>query len=119
MPINIITYTQPVVDEWIGILGQVLKRQWNCLNLKQNDFNIEVSHDVDRPGFYCLNNINTFLKNVLKSLARKEYPQAIHGVYSKLFSHSIHHQDPYNTFDWLMSQNELYNRKKHILFFNL
>ena len=39
---------RPLVDEWIGILRQVIERLWPRLPLVQHQFQVVVSHDVDR-----------------------------------------------------------------------
>ena len=43
---------RPVVDEWLHVLGQVIKKQWPQVELKQHEFSMKVSHDVDSPSRY-------------------------------------------------------------------
>nr|WP_201296864.1 hypothetical protein [Halomonas tianxiuensis] len=41
-----------MVDEWLAVLGQVIRCQWPQVNLRQHAFALRPSHDVDRPSRY-------------------------------------------------------------------
>ena len=41
---------RPIVDEWLIVLGQVIQQVWSRLELKQHEFSMKVSHDVDGPA---------------------------------------------------------------------
>src|SRR5690606_15695045 len=41
---------RPIVDEWLDIVKQVIQRVWPNIKLKEHQFNMIVSHDVDRPS---------------------------------------------------------------------
>ena len=43
---------RPIVDEWIDILTQVIRRQWPGIKIKKHEFKMHVSCDVDMPFAY-------------------------------------------------------------------
>src|SRR5690606_19318473 len=43
---------RPVVDEWLHVLGQVMRKTWPEIELKHHAFSMKVSHDVDSPSLY-------------------------------------------------------------------
>ena len=43
---------RPVVDEWMHILGQVIKRQWPKVQLCEHEYRTIVTSDVDHPFEY-------------------------------------------------------------------
>lgn len=101
---------RPIVDEWLQVLKQIIQRTWPQLKLKQHDFNIKVSHDVDTPSYYAFRPWSDIPRicagHVLKRLNPK---QAIQAPIIKLNSKKrLHVTDPANTFDWIMDTSEQY-----------
>lgn len=99
---------RPVVDEWLYVLGQVIERQWPNIELKQHEFEIRVSHDVDIPSLCAFKPWKTIaLKMVKDILKRRDTKAFFTAPYVKLAtSDSLTEADPYNTFDFLMDVSE-------------
>lgn len=98
----------PVVDAWLHILGQIIKRVWPALELKKHQFKLAVSHDVDAPSRYGYRNV----KGVLRAmggdiLKRRDLRSAFLGPWVRLNTKArLHWADPAKTFDWLMDASE-------------
>lgn len=101
---------RPIVDEWLRILGQVIQKVWPNLELKQHQFSVKVSHDVDAPSQFGFVDLRRFIrrcgasllldKNIINTLTA---PWVRLRTKDKLLS-----VDAYNAFDWLMSLSEKY-----------
>ena len=99
---------RPVVDEWLHILGQIIKRVWPNVELKQHRFSIKVSHDVDSPSMYAFKSWGAITRMMAGNLLKRHHLHAfLLAPYVKLasFSH-IHSADPFNTFEWIMDQSD-------------
>ncbi|WP_316346898.1 polysaccharide deacetylase family protein [Desulfuromonas acetoxidans] len=102
---------RPIVDEWLGILGQVIQRQWPTIKLKQHSFTMKLSHDVDSPSQYGFHSQvglarvvggNIFKRHLFSSFVTGPIAWIKNrNEFSKL--------DPYNTFDWIMDISEKNN----------
>lgn len=101
---------RPIVDEWLHILGQVIKRKWPAVELKTHLFSMKVSHDVDAPALFGFSKpINLFRNMAVSVVKYKKIKNAILAPWIRLNTgHKLHAADPYNTFEWLMSVNERY-----------
>lgn len=99
---------RPLVDEWLDILGQVIKKVWPTLELHQHKFKVKVSHDVDGPARYAFQGFKGLLRTMGGDvLVRREFSAALKAPWIWLNSReTIHPCDPANTFDWLMKQSE-------------
>lgn len=53
---------RPVVNEWLHVLRQVIQKQWPQVELKQHEFSMKVSHDVDSPSRYGFSSAKKLLK---------------------------------------------------------
>lgn len=109
---------RPVVDEWLVILGQVVERVWPGIKLKQHEFSIKVSHDVDSPSQYAFKTWSTIARMMASHLIKSGDLKAfIYAPYIKLVtSKKLHRVDPFNTFDWLMDVSEANNVKSAFYF---
>lgn len=109
---------RPVVDEWLHILGQVIQRIWHGIKLKQHNYSIKVSHDVDRPSLYAFESWKTIGQMMASHLLKQRDINAFFNApYIKLATkNSLHELDPYNTFDWLMDVSEANNLKSAFYF---
>ena len=99
-------YYRPVVDEWIDILSQVIVNQWPNLILKSNKFKINISSDIDRPSRFLFHNLLTHLKLTFRDLLTGKFYLIFKTIKYNFFSKKINQlteDDPYNTFDWLLS----------------
>jgi hypothetical protein len=99
---------RPIVDEWLNILGQVIRRVWPELELTQHSFEMKVSHDVDSPARYGFQSPARLFRVIGGDLiVRRDLRSAFKGPWIWLNSRKqIHPSDPQNTFDWLMTQSE-------------
>ncbi len=102
---------RPVVDEWLSILGQVIQRVWLGIKLKQYQFSMKVSHDVDGPARYAFRSLQGLIRTMGGDvLVRKDIASALKAPWLWLNSRQqIHPKDPANTFGWLMDQSEEHN----------
>ena len=101
----------PVVDEWLHVLGQVIQKQWPQVELKQHQFSMKVSHDVDAPSRYGFGSAKSILKSMAGDvLKRRDIKGAMIAPWVRLNSaQKLHPADPFNTFDWLMDVSEAHN----------
>ena len=99
---------RPIVDEWLSVLGQVMKRQWPSLVLKHHEFNVVLTHDVDSPSRYGFRNPKKLLRAIVGDVVLRREPKALlMAPWIRLNTKTkLHPLDPYNTFDWIMDQSE-------------
>ncbi|MGM0984801.1 MAG: polysaccharide deacetylase family protein [Pseudomonadota bacterium] len=99
---------RPIVDEWLDLLGQVIKKQWAGGELKQHEFSIKVSHDVDRPSRYGFRPIKPLIRAMAGDVLKyRNVTGAMMAPWIRLTTKErLHKADPFNTFDWLMDVSE-------------
>ncbi|MGH1462415.1 MAG: polysaccharide deacetylase family protein [Neptuniibacter sp.] len=99
---------RPIVDEWLHILGQIIKRQWPGISLKEHFFEMKVSHDVDWPSRYGFSSIGRMVRLMAGDvLKRQSIKQATMGPLIRIRTKKqLLSSDPFNTFDFIMSQSE-------------
>lgn len=99
---------RPIVDEWLHILGQVIQRTWPGITLKQHQFSMKVSHDVDRPSRYAFRSWPGMARAMAGDiLKRRDFGAALRAPWIRLTSGDrLHAADPANTFDWIMDVSE-------------
>lgn len=98
---------RPIVDEWLDILGQVVKRTWPDAQLPQHEFATRVSHDVDRPSRYGFGGLAHMARAAGGDLLKRRSFEALLAPVAWARSpRTILQSDPYNTFDWLMDASE-------------
>ncbi|MGM0767024.1 MAG: polysaccharide deacetylase family protein [Pseudomonadota bacterium] len=99
---------RPIVDEWLNILGQVIQHVWPHIALKQHQFGIKVSHDVDSPSLYGFRSWASIGRMMAGHvLKRRDVRAFLTAPYVKLGTNKqLNSADPYNTFDWLMDVSE-------------
>lgn len=109
---------RPIVDEWLHILGQVIARVWPGIELKQHQFSIKVSHDVDRPSRYGFSSAKQLCKNMLGDLVKRgDLRGAIQAPWIRFNTRSsLHPADIFNTFDWIMSESEKHDLRSAFYF---
>jgi len=99
---------RPVVDEWLLILKQVIMRQWSGIALKQHQFSIKVSHDVDTPSRSAFHSPKQLLRMMAGDIFRRKDLHAATMAF-RVWERSrkcLHPSDPMNTFEWLMDVSE-------------
>ncbi|MBF0640327.1 GNAT superfamily N-acetyltransferase [Pseudomonas protegens] len=101
---------RPVVDEWLGILGQVIQKAWPNLQLKQQQSGMKVSHDVDMPSQYGFRSpVGIARGMVADALKRRNFKGVFLAPWIRFNSQtSLHPADPANTFNWIMDVSERY-----------
>lgn len=99
---------RPIVDEWLYILGQVIKCTWPGVELINHQFSTRVSHDVDSPSRYAFRTTGGMLRamggDVLKFGNLKS---ALLAPWVRMKSKTaLNPSDRDNTFDWIMDTSE-------------
>ena len=109
---------RPVVDEWLDILGQVIQKVWANIELKQHQFSMKVSHDVDSPSLYAFKPWKTIIRMMGGHLLkRRDVKALLQAPFIKITTgKQLHPQDPHNTFDWIMSLSEKQGLKSAFYF---
>ena len=99
---------RPIVDEWLEILRQIIKRLWPNIKLKAHRFQMKVSHDVDRPSTYGFLGFPQMVKRSIgNSIRRKNLLEPFAATKIWLASRKkLHKDDRLNTFDWIMDVSE-------------
>jgi Family of unknown function (DUF7033) len=98
----------PVVDAYVELLWQALRRRWPRLERKPHRYRVALTHDVDRPL--------SFLGRGVRGRARQLARDAIVQRDPRLMMQRVrswsgirrgdHQLDPDNTFDFLMDVSE-------------
>lgn len=99
---------RPIVDEWLDILGQVIKRQWPDLKLKKNEPRIVVSCDVDVP-FEFDNSLKKLIRRLgADVIKRKSLRSLSHNIIGSFYSALNLYQFDANRMgiDFIMDSNE-------------
>ena len=101
---------RPIVDEWLHVLGQVIVRTWSGIALKQHQFSMKVSHDVDAPSRYGFAGGKGLLRAMAGDvLKRGDFKNALRAPWIRLNSRdALHPSDPFNTFEWIMDLSDQY-----------
>lgn len=112
---------RPIVDEWLDILKQVINKVWPDISLRENKYQLLISHDVDFPSLYKGLKLKQFLKLIIVEFFKnKRIKQSFSipyiYIYGFLKPNILHKKDPFNTFDYLMSISEKYNLKSSFYF---
>jgi hypothetical protein len=99
---------RPIVDEWLNILGQAIQKQWPQVALKQHEFIMKVSHDVDMPSRYAFRSPMSLLSAIAGDVFKYNNMKGILlALWIRLtVRQHLHPADLFNTFDWIMDQSE-------------
>ncbi|MCH7337299.1 polysaccharide deacetylase family protein [Acinetobacter sp. NIPH 2699] len=99
---------RPIVDEWLEILKQVIQHVWPNLKIKEHKFQLNITHDVDRPARFGFANPINLVKSVLGDvIKRKDLSSLFLGPYIRFNTEKeLHTKDPFNTFEWIMDVSE-------------
>lgn len=110
--------SRPIVDEWIGILRQLVRQLQPQLTLSAAHFRVQPSHDVDHPSRYGFSRLPRLARTIAKDvLQRRNLADPIRGCAARLSRRAtLAASDPYNTFDWLMDQSERYQLSSEFYF---
>jgi hypothetical protein len=99
---------RPIVDEWLDILRQVIRRLWPAPPLLEPQFSMCVSHDVDWPSVYGFKSPTRMLVEIAGRLLRSNQPtRALKSLACWYAARKqLHPDDPFNTFSWIMDKSE-------------
>jgi len=99
---------RPVVDEWLHVLGQVIRRQWVGIELKQHNSKTLVSCDVDSP-FALDGSFSRMVRRSMGDLLMRRSISALAKtvVGTWLSRHGNHSLDPYRQgIEFIMETSE-------------
>lgn len=99
---------RPIVDEWLIILSQVVKRLWPKCKLINSNFKIKLSHDVDIVSRYHFASPLIATKRLIIDIIKlRNFRSSLSSFRGYCFKHKeLSKYDIYNTFDWIMRQSE-------------
>lgn len=99
---------RPIVDEWLHVLGQVITQTWPDIPLKQHQFSMKVSHDVDVPSRYGFASAKGLLRAIAGDVIKRgDIRNALRAPWIRLNTRdALHPSDPFNTFEWIMDLSE-------------
>jgi hypothetical protein len=109
---------RPIVDEWLFVLGLVIKKMWPNIILKKHQYTMKLSHDVDRPSRYGFKNFRGLIRTIGGDLLKeKKIISILLAPYIKFTTKKeLHSKDPFNTFDWIMDKSEAKGLKSSFYF---
>lgn len=98
----------PIVDEWLHVLGQVITQTWPDIPLKQHQFSMKVSHDVDAPSRYGFASAKGMLRAIAGDVIKRgDIKNALRAPWIGLNTRdALHPSDPFNTFEWIMDLSD-------------
>lgn len=98
----------PIVDAYVEVLWQALRRRWPRLERKPRRFRLSLTHDVDRPLSFLGRTVSDLVRQLgADALVRRDGGLIVRRVRSwARIPRSDHRLDPYNTFDFLMGISE-------------
>jgi hypothetical protein len=99
---------RPIVDEWLDIFGQVIRRTWPNLSITTHKSSVKVSHDVDSPSRYGFRTFAGILRAVTGDVVlRKNFGSPFIAPWVRYNTkNQLHSLDPDNTFNWIMDISE-------------
>ncbi len=118
---------RPIIDEYVEVLFAAMQRLWPGLQRKARQFTITPTHDVDIPylGVHlhsarlllkrCAGDLLKRHSTVLAARTVRSYWRARLAV-NKDSSRAGFAGDPYDVFDWFMSQSEQAGRQSRFYF---
>lgn len=99
---------RPIVDEWLHILGRVIERTWQGIELNKHAFCMKVSHDVDFPSRYGFGSVKRLIQAMAGDLLKRgDIKNAFRAPRIRLnTANALNPADPYNTFEWIMDLSD-------------
>lgn len=103
---------RPVVNEYVEMLWNMLKFFGISQERKKREFNLVLTHDVDRVFKYTsfLNKVREIIGDIVK---RKNLVLAYKNILRQIKVNLNLEKDPYDTFDYLMDVSEKNNTKSY------
>jgi hypothetical protein len=104
----------PIVDAYVELLWDALKRTWPRLPRRPRAFELRLSHDVDDPLATVQHGPRDVARQLAGDLVRRRDPRlASRRVRSLLGDRG---RDPHNTFDYLMGVSERHGLRSAFYF---
>jgi hypothetical protein len=99
---------RPLVDEWLEILGEIFMLSWPDIKLKKNNFEMCLSHDVDKISEYAYLSWKEVIKTMTRSTLVTNNPSEIFkALFIKAMTkNKLYSFDKCNTFEWIMNESE-------------
>jgi hypothetical protein len=108
---------RPIINEYIEILWNLLKKCWQNLKRKKHFFRILPSHDVDIPfNLYFLKPSQLLRKLAADLFVRKKPQLSLQNFINYFKVKGDPSLDPHNNFDLIMDLSEKYNLKSSFYF---
>lgn len=109
---------RPIVDEWLDILKQIIHKIWPNIVTQKHQFQLNITHDVDRPSRFGFAKPVNLMKSILGDVVkRKNISSLFLGPYIRLNNKNrLNEYDPFNTFEWIMDISEANSLKSAFYF---
>jgi len=97
---------RPIVNDYLELLWLLIERLWPECRRKTRSFQIEPTHDIDRPRL--LRRWSTCLRTAAGDLIKRRRPNRAAGclLQGTLAACRLPHRDRFDTFDWLMDVSQ-------------
>jgi hypothetical protein len=109
---------RPLVDEYVDLLWLALRALWPSLDRRPTEFNLHLTHDVDRPWAVTGQSAFGLGRSLAADLVRRRdtalAAQRLRAVVEARSGRLDH--DPYNTFDFLMDTSERFGLRSTFYF---
>lgn len=104
---------RPIVDEWFFIISQLVKFIWPSSKLIENNYSVEVSHDVDRPSISKFSSHREVARVSASYFKKGNFGNGTLTIASKYLARKNEFSilDPYNTFDWIINTSNYFSCK--------
>jgi len=109
---------RPIVNEYLEILWGCLRILQPALSRVRRDYEVVMSHDVDRMYDTVGASWSTVARNVFGDLfRRRDWYLAVRRLYSRSLSRrGVYEHEPCNTFDYIMDIGEQFNIRSAFFF---
>ncbi len=109
---------RPIIDEWLIILRQVMKKLWPSQDLIENKFKIKLSHDVDVVSRYRFATPYHIIRRMMVDILKyRDFCSALLAPWASFFkADKLSRYDRYNTFEWIMEKSEALGLKSSFYF---
>lgn len=106
----------PVIDYTVNRFIDILSSLFS-VKVEKPNFQIRLSHDVDRPARYALNSNRKIMRSSIRDVTRGIFLPVINVLLNKS-SVTLEKYDPYFTFNWILANNKKFNTKSTFNFFS-
>ncbi len=99
---------RPIIDEYVELLWWSLQRLWPDLKRRPRNFQVRLSHDVDRPFQFVRAGLVSVFSSTVMQAVRKRKPRAAFEGLANYWAvvRGKTERDGFNTFPWIMDLSE-------------